>query len=86
MGRKKYRDKRIPQKLYLPESVLGQVSLILMNPLTQKIEYGALSELVSNLLAGWVAAQQKAPQAVEGVAPLDENGDNYPVVNLPNNP
>ena len=58
-GRKSNIDPSIRRHVYLRESIVGPVELILANPLTGKPEFGALSSLMNELLAEWLAKQKK---------------------------
>lgn len=70
MPRRKFTVRRIPWKCYVPEDVAAKVDLLLLDTLRDKVEYGARSELVTQLLREWVAKQQR-------------NGDNLPSQNVP---
>lgn len=48
--------------VYLPEPLHTKVSLLMMNPLTGEIRYGALGALFETLLRKWVEEQQQATQ------------------------
>lgn len=57
MGRRKYTDKRVREVLSIPESVLCKVELLLFDPMKGKVQHGAKSALVTQLLREWVAKQ-----------------------------
>ena len=58
-GRKPYSEPRVQWKLYLPASIAAEVELLLLDPMREKVKYGARNELVETLLKEWLTAQRK---------------------------
>jgi hypothetical protein len=45
----------------VPESLHAEVNLLLLDPVAHKVRWGALSALITRLLAQWVEEQRKNP-------------------------
>lgn len=57
------RGKRVPLgTIRIKEDLHRKVSLLLLDPMTGKIEYGAMNFLVEQLLGEWVDKQRKDPE------------------------
>lgn len=50
MGRKAHLDKPVKKQVWLPESLVAKVDLLLWSELEEKIPYGAWGKLIENLL------------------------------------
>lgn len=57
-GRKPYSEIRVQWKLYLPLSLAAEVELLLLDPLREKVKYGARNELIEKLLREWLEKQK----------------------------
>ena len=57
-GRKPYSEARVQWKLYLPETIAAEVELLLLDPLRDRVKYGARNELVEKLLRKWLEDQR----------------------------
>lgn len=44
---------------YIPVDTAAQVELLLLDPVRQKVEHGARSRLIAQLLRGWVEEQKR---------------------------
>lgn len=62
VGRKPYSEPRVQWKIYLPTSIAAQVELLLLDPMRERVKYGARNELVEKLLRSWLE-EQKVSQA-----------------------
>jgi hypothetical protein len=58
-GRKANAVPSVEWKLYLPEDLAAEVSLLLEDPLREKMRYGARGELMESLLRKWVEEKRK---------------------------
>lgn len=57
------RGKRVPLgTIRIKEDLHRKVSLLLLDPMTGKIEYGAMNHLVEQLLGEWVDKMRKEPE------------------------
>lgn len=55
------------------ESILGQVHLLLLDPVTKHVRWGALSYLINNLLTRWVEEQKRDSSEADRL----RNGERY---------
>ncbi len=53
-GRRAHRDKPIIWRVSIPSSLSEEVELLLTNPLTGEVAYGARSNLAKTLLRKWL--------------------------------
>lgn len=53
-------DRPVRQVLYIPESVMSQVALLLLDPLSGKMRKGAMSDLTVSLYREWLEKQRQA--------------------------
>ena len=53
-GRKPDADPSVRWDLYIPSTLAASVELLLKDPVRQKVKYGARSELIEELLRGWI--------------------------------
>ena len=51
--------KTVEVKLTLPIEVASDLELLLFDPVRGKIEYGARSHLITDLLRGWIEAEKR---------------------------
>lgn len=59
-GRKAFAEKKVRWPgIELPESLATKVDLLLTDPLTGKVKYGARTQLFEQLLREWLGAQQR---------------------------
>lgn len=58
VGRKSKLDKPIDWKISIPQSLVVEVEMRLLDPVTLKTRYGARSKLVVRLLQEWVDGQK----------------------------
>ena len=59
-GRPALTDKPVEWKVNIPSSVVAEVTLFLVDPLTGKTTYGARSTLMTQLLREWVSTQKQS--------------------------
>ncbi len=59
MPREKLLDRPIEKCISLPGTLVYQIEILNIDPLTNKVRYGALSKLITQLLREWVQKQQK---------------------------
>ena len=52
--------------LYIREDLAGQVELLLLDPMREKVTHGARSRLIEELLAKWVQEQIRS-RSVSGI-------------------
>ena len=57
-GRKPYSEPRVQWKFYLPETLAAEVELLLLDPMREKVRYGARNELMEKLLRDWLNGQR----------------------------
>ena len=57
-GRKPYAEPRVAWKIYLPQQLAAQVELLLLDPMREKVKYGARNELLEGLLRDWLERQK----------------------------
>lgn len=59
-----------PKKILvsIPESVVSEVKIILHDPVTNRVKYGKMSEVITGLLRDWVEEQRKIPKSSEPVS------------------
>lgn len=57
-GRKPYSEPRVAWKIYLPQSLAAQIELLLLDPMREKVKYGARNELLEQLLRDWFERQR----------------------------
>ena len=62
-GRKPYAEPRVAWKVYLPQQLAAQVELLLLDPMREKVKYGARNELLEGLLRDWILEQINQPEA-----------------------
>lgn len=53
-GKVSHLDPPIKWRVNIPESIAAKVELMLLNPLTGDIRYGARSDLITKLLKQWL--------------------------------
>lgn len=53
-------DRPVRQVLYIPESIMSKVALLLLDPLSGKMKKGAMSELTVSLYREWLEKQRQA--------------------------
>ena len=58
-----------PKKILvsIPESIISEVKLILYDPITKRVGYGMVSEIITGLLRDWLEEQRKIPKPSEPV-------------------
>lgn len=61
MGRHRYLDRPVRQRVNIPESIYSQVHAVLYDPLTQKPTHGAISTVVTTLLSRWLSGEITIP-------------------------
>ncbi len=66
MARPRQLDRPVRRHVTIRESVLAQVDIILCDPLRGTPAHGALSQLVTQLLADWLAKQRAQARNVDG--------------------
>ncbi len=59
MPREKRSDRPIKLTISLPETVLGEIQLSLYSSVSQRIPYGAISELFTQLAREWLLERKK---------------------------
>ena len=64
-GRKPHTEKSVRWRIEVKEKIALQVELLLLDPLTGEIAYGARSALINQLLAEWLEKQRRAKVVVE---------------------
>jgi hypothetical protein len=64
-GRKANTERSIRWRVEVREKIAAQVELLLLDPVTQQIEYGARSALINRLLEAWLDSQRKRPEVEE---------------------
>lgn len=52
-------DQPEPISVRVPGSLLRKVKLLLLNPVSGKVKYGAMAKLIQQLLTEWVEAREK---------------------------
>ena len=57
-GRKPYAEPRVAWKVYLPQNLAAEIELLLLDPMREKIRYGARNELLERLLREWILEQR----------------------------
>lgn len=58
MPRKRHVDRRVPLRIYIPESVMAKVDLLLFDPTRQSArKYNALNEIITQKLREWLEEQ-----------------------------
>ena len=57
---------------YVPVDVAAQVELLLLDPVRQKVQHGARSALITQLLREWVEEQKRLIQAQQDIATTRE--------------
>jgi len=57
MGRNKEKFEAVC--ISIPIEVIARVRLLLFNPVTQRTRYGALSNLITNLLRDWLSRMER---------------------------
>lgn len=63
LGRKPYTEPRAEWKVYLPSSLAAEVELLLIDPLREKVKYGARNELLEKLLRDWLQKEKEKASA-----------------------
>ena len=63
MARRKHTDPGEEVLITVPTSVMTRVRLVLMDPFTQKLQYGALGELTTRLYKQWLEDIAQSQQA-----------------------
>ena len=58
-GRKPHAEPRICWRFYIRPTLAARVELLLLDPMRDKVKYGARGELMEYLLEEWVAKQLK---------------------------
>lgn len=77
MPRRKKTDAPVRILLHIPSSVDAELRLLLSDPFTQQLKYGALSDLITQLLREWLDQQKKRARATaEAQMELDTSGGN----------
>lgn len=73
-GRRPLLDSTIGVEIRFPKTLLAQLSLALMDPITGQRRKGAMSELMVGLARRWVAEQthggEAAAQHSQGIEPI----------------
>lgn len=64
--RKEYADENKGIFVQIPDRLHQDVKLLLLDPLTNRVKYGAMRRLIARLLAEWVERQRRA-RRIEGV-------------------
>lgn len=57
-GRKAYTIPNVDWKVRIPSDLAAEVELLLFDPLTENVTYGARSQLLESLLRDWVDAKR----------------------------
>lgn len=60
MPKAPYNDPKMRLVVYVHKSVLDEVELLCKDPLRNKPKYGAITDLVNELLSQWITTQRKA--------------------------
>lgn len=80
VGRKKKTDPPVEWKVNVPQVIVAQVELLLLDPITHKTRYGARSKLVTQLLLQWLEIQREKKERRD----KDEKVNCTTVSNKPN--
>lgn len=57
MPRPKNAVRKVRWTVYVPEDLSTKTDILLLNPITGRVQYNAKSELVEKLLRQWLAGQ-----------------------------
>jgi len=66
-----FAEKRKAITVMVPESLFIEVKLLLLDPKTSRVRYGAMSNLLTQMLAGWVEDKRKNKPAVDPDLTID---------------
>lgn len=65
--RKHYVEPRVQWKVYLPVTVASETELLLIDPLREKVRYGARNDLIVQLLGKWLEDEKAKIRAARVV-------------------
>ncbi len=68
-GRKAQDEQKVPYNALIPEGLAAKIDLLLLNPMTGKIKYGARSQLIEKILRRWLEEQISAGSEAEPFTP-----------------